>query len=79
VHECIPHNVTKPQDVPGTEDRELLRQEQRRAPPLRTNLTRNVKTYSLNDDPTRELWDDLMKDTIKQVAVWGEYKDHVKR
>jgi HEPN domain-containing protein len=53
--------------------------EENQLPPLRTNLTRNVKTYSLNDDPTRELWDDLMEDTIKQVDVWGEYKDHVKR
>jgi hypothetical protein len=48
-------------------------------PTLRTNLTRNVKTYSLNDDATRELWDDLMEDTIKRADVWPEYKDHVKR
>ena len=48
-------------------------------PTLRTNLTRNIKTYSLNDDPTRELWDDLMEDTIKRANVWADYKDHVKR
>lgn len=53
--------------------------EENQLPTLRTNLTRNVKTYSLNDDPTRELWDDLMEDTIKQADVWAEYKDHVKR
>jgi hypothetical protein len=53
--------------------------EENQLPPLRMNLTRNVKTYSLNDDPTRELWDDLMQDTIKHVDVWGEYKDHVRR
>ena len=53
--------------------------EENQLPALRTNLTRNVKTYSLNDDPTRELWDDLMHDTIKQADVWADYKDHVKR
>jgi HEPN domain-containing protein len=53
--------------------------DENKLPTLRTNLTRNVKTYSLNDDPTRELWDDLMEDTIKNADVWTEYKDHVKR
>ncbi len=53
--------------------------EENQLPTLRTNLTRNVKTYSLNDDPTRELWDDLMKDAIRQADAWTEYKDHVKR
>jgi HEPN domain-containing protein len=53
--------------------------EENQLPALRTNLTRNVKTYSLNDDPSRELWDDLMHDTIKQADVWADYKDHVKR
>lgn len=53
--------------------------EQNQLPPLRTNFTRNVKTYSLNDDPTRELWDDLMEDAIKQAEFWSEYKDHVRR
>ena len=53
--------------------------EENQLPRLRTNLTRNIKTYSLNDDSTRQLWDDLMKDTITNVDVWGGYKDHVKR
>jgi hypothetical protein len=53
--------------------------EENQLPTLRTSLTRNVKTYSLNDDPTRELWDDLMHDTIKQADAWADYKDHVKR
>jgi hypothetical protein len=47
-------------------------------PPLRTNLIGQVKTYSLNDDRTRQLWDDLMQDTITRADVWREYKDHVK-
>jgi len=53
--------------------------EENQLPRLRTNLTRNIKTYSLNDDPTRQLWDDLMQDTITNVDAWGGYKDHVKR
>jgi HEPN domain-containing protein len=53
--------------------------EENQLPTLRTNLTRNVKTYSLNDDTTRELWDDLMHDTIRQADPWADYKDHVKR
>ncbi len=53
--------------------------EENQLPRLRTNLTRNIKTYSLNDDPTRQLWDDLMQDMITNVDAWGGYKDHVKR
>ncbi len=53
--------------------------EENQLPTLRTNLTRNVKTCLLNDDLTREPWDTLMEDTIKQADVWAEYKDHVKR
>lgn len=48
-------------------------------PPLRTSLIGHVKTYSLNDDRTRQLWDDLMEDTITQVGAWRDYKDHVAR
>jgi hypothetical protein len=46
---------------------------------LRVHITSTIPAYSLNDDRTRKLWDELTGDEINQVSAWRKYKAHIVR
>lgn len=46
---------------------------------LRAHITSHIRSYSLLDDRTQKLWDELTEDAIKQADSWAQYRDHVGR
>jgi hypothetical protein len=46
---------------------------------LRAHITSHIRTYSLVDDRTQKLWQELTEDAIKQAGCWAQYRDHVGR
>jgi hypothetical protein len=46
---------------------------------LRLHITSQIRTYSLNDDKTRKLWNELTNDEIGRLPMWQKYRSHVAR
>lgn len=46
---------------------------------LRAHIISTIRTHTMKDKPTQDLWFELTGDRITQVEVWQRYLDHLKR